>query len=63
MVDDGRWEPAFGRADSSRIPTSHEHIMRKIRIAILLAVAATAFTACKKGGGYMTEPTSAVASN
>jgi len=41
----------------------HEHIMRKIRIAILLAVAATAFTACKKGGGYMTEPTSAVASN
>ena len=38
--------------------------MRKIRIAILLAVAATAFTACKKGGGgYMTEPTSAVASN
>jgi hypothetical protein len=41
----------------------HEHIMRTIRIAILLAVAATAFTACKKGGGYMTEPTPAVASN
>jgi hypothetical protein len=35
--------------------------MRKLRIAILLAVTATAFTACKKGGGgYMTEPTSAV---
>jgi hypothetical protein len=42
----------------------HEHIMRKISIAILLAVAATTFTACKKGGGgYMTEPTPAVAGN
>jgi hypothetical protein len=30
--------------------------MRKLRIAVLLVVAATAFTACKKGGGYITEP-------
>jgi hypothetical protein len=37
--------------------------MRTIRLVVLLAIAATAFTACKKGGGYMTEPTSAVASN
>jgi hypothetical protein len=37
--------------------------MRKIGIALLLIVAASAFTACKKGGGYMTEPTPAVAGN
>ena len=40
----------------------HEQIMRTVRLVVLLVVAATAFTACKKGGGYMTtEPTPAVA--
>jgi hypothetical protein len=34
----------------------HEKAMRKVRIVVLLIVAATAFTACKKGGGYITEP-------
>jgi hypothetical protein len=40
----------------------HEQIMRTVRLVVLLVVAATAFTACKKSGGYMTPaPTPAVA--
>jgi hypothetical protein len=27
--------------------------MQKLRLVLLLAVVAVAFTACKKGGGYM----------
>lgn len=30
--------------------------MRIVRTAIILALVASAFAACKKGGGYMTEP-------
>jgi hypothetical protein len=36
--------------------------MKTMRIAVLLVVAITAFTACKKGGGYMrTAPVPAAA--
>jgi hypothetical protein len=36
--------------------------MRFVRYALLVAIAATAFTACKKGGGYLrTAPTPAIA--
>ena len=36
--------------------------MRHVRTALLLALAVSAFAACKKkGGGYMTEPAAAAA--